>query len=100
MNRSELISRAITFFTTKNYKTQTQTDYVVVFESESREVNWVIFLVLCCLGIIGAAIYYYFFCPKHQVTVSLSGEMEVKVTAIGNTEQAKKDAADFMKIIQ
>jgi uncharacterized membrane protein YvbJ len=97
MDRQELIARAIPFFTTKSYTLQTQTDYVVTFESQNREVNWVIVLVLCCLGIIPAVIYYYFFTYKHQVTLSLSGATDIKVAAIGNTEQAKKDAGEFMQ---
>ena len=49
MNRQEILGRAIPFFATKSYAVQTQTDYVVAFESQSRDVSWVIFLVLCCL---------------------------------------------------
>jgi hypothetical protein len=97
MDRQELFGRAIPFFTSRSYAVQTQTDYVVTFESENRDVNWLIFLFLCCFGIIPAAIYYYWFTHKHQVTISLSGTTEVKVTAIGNTEQAKKDAGEFMQ---
>jgi uncharacterized membrane protein YvbJ len=99
MNRQEILGRAIPFFATKSYAVQTQTDYVVAFESQSRDVSWVIFLVLCCLGLIPAVIYYYWFTHQHQVTVSLSGATDIKVTAIGNTEQAKKDAAEFMKTL-
>jgi uncharacterized membrane protein YvbJ len=99
MDRQEILGRAIPFFATKSYAVQTQTDYVVAFESQSRDVSWVIFLVLCCLGLIPAVIYYYWFTHQHQVTVSLSGATDIKVTAIGNTEQAKKDAAEFMKTL-
>jgi hypothetical protein len=99
MDRQELFVRAIPFFTSRNYAVQTQTDYVVVFESQDRDVNWLIFLFLCCFGIIPAAIYYYWFTHQHQVTISLSGVPEVKVTAIGNTEKAKKDAAEFMQTL-
>jgi hypothetical protein len=97
MDRQEVIGRAIPFFTTRTYALQTQTDYVITFESQNREVDWLIVLVLCCLGIIPAAIYYYFFTHKHQVTLSLSGANDIKITAIGNTEQAKKDASEFMQ---
>ena len=97
MDQQELIGRAVPFFTSKSYTLQTQTDYVVTFESQSREVNWLIVLVLCCLGIIPAAIYYYFFTQKHHVTLSLSGTTGIRLAAIGNTEQAKKDAAEFMQ---
>jgi hypothetical protein len=96
MNRQELIGRAIPFFTAKSYAVQTQTDYLIAFQSQNRDVNWFIFVILCCLGIIGAAIYYFWFTHQHQVTISLSGATDVKVTAIGNTEHAKKDAAEFM----
>jgi len=99
MNREEIFGRAIPFFATKTYAVQTQTDYVIAFESQNRDVNWIIFLVFCCLGLIPAVIYYYWFTHKHQVTVSLSGPTDTKVTAIGNTEQAKKDAAEFMRTL-
>jgi len=99
MDRQELFGRAIPFFTSRNYAVQTQTDYVVSFESQNRDVNWWIFLIFCCLGIIGAAIYYFWFTHKHQVTISLSGATDLKVSAIGNTEQAKKDVTEFMKSI-
>jgi endogenous inhibitor of DNA gyrase (YacG/DUF329 family) len=96
MDRQEIFGRAIPFFATKTYAVQTQTDYVIAFESQNRDVNWIIFLVFCCLGLVPAVIYYYWFTHSHQVTVSLSGSTDIKVTAIGNTEQAKKDAAEFM----
>ena len=99
MNRQELFARAIPFFTTKSYAVQAQTDYVISFQSQDRDVSWVIFFVFCCLGIVPAIVYYYWFTHQHQITVSLSGEQELKVTAIGNTEQARKDAAEFMQTI-
>jgi hypothetical protein len=97
MDRQELIARAVPFFTAKKYAVQTQTDYLIAFQSQDRDVNWIIFVVLCCLGLIGAVIYYYWFSQQHQVTVSISGFTDVKITAIGNTETAKKDAAEFMQ---
>jgi hypothetical protein len=100
MDRQEIFNRAIPFFAAKTYAVQTQTDYVIAFESQNRDVNWVIFLVFCCLGLIPAVVYYYWFSHQHQVTVSLSGPTDTKVTAIGNTEQAKKDAAEFMRTLQ
>ena len=99
MNRQEIFGRAIPFFAAKAYAVQTQTDYVIAFESQNRDVNWIIFLVFCCFGIIGAIVYYYWFTHNHQVTVSLSGPTDIKVTAIGNTEQAKIDAAEFMRTL-
>jgi hypothetical protein len=99
-DRQEIMGRAIPFFASRSYAVQTQTDYVIAFQSQNRDVNWIIFLVFCCLGLIPAVIYYYWFTHQHQVTVSLSGATDVKVNAIGNTEQAIKDAADFMKSMQ
>jgi hypothetical protein len=96
MDRQELFGRAIPFFAAKSYAVQTQTDYLIAFQSQNRDVNWFIFVVLCCLGLIGAVIYYYWFTHQHEVTISISGAPDVKVTAIGNTEQAKKDATEFM----
>lgn len=98
-DRQELFARAIPFFTTKNYAVQTQTDYVTSFQSQDRDVSWVIFLVFCCLGLIPAIVYYYWFTHQHQVTISLSGAPEINVTALGNTEKAKKDAAEFMQTL-
>jgi hypothetical protein len=71
--------------------------FVVI--SEKREVNWLIFLVLCCLGIIPAAIYYFLFYPRHQVTIAMTGQEEVSAVVTGTTEDAKKDAAEFQKLI-
>lgn len=98
--RKEIFSRAIPFFTTKGYQPQTQTDYMITFQSENREVNWILLIILLCCGILLGVIYYFFFCPKHQVTLSLDGDDNVKVTALGNTGQAKIDSAEFMSIIQ
>jgi len=99
MDRNEVIQRAIPFFTSKKYQVQTQTDYLVTFQSEEREVNWIIFLVFCCMGLLLAIIYYYIFCLKHQVTISMSGNTEVQITSSGNTEQAKKDAVEFVNLL-
>ena len=99
MDRQELFGRAIPFFTSRSYAVLTQTDYVVSFESQNRDVSWAIFLILCCLGLIPAVVYYYWFTHKHQVTISLSGVTDVKVTAIGNTDQAKKDVSEFMQTL-
>jgi len=99
MDRNAVIQRAIPFFTSKKYQVQTQTDYLVTFQSEEREVNWIIFLVFCCMGLILAIIYYYIFCLKHQVAISMSGNTEVQITASGNTEQAKKDAVEFINLL-
>ncbi len=96
-SRAEIFAKAIPFFSTKDYAVRTQTDYLIAFESQKRDVSWVIFLVLCCLGILPAIIYYYWFTHLHQVTVSLSGTTDVTVTCIGNTAQAKNDAAEFMR---
>ena len=99
IGREEFFGRAIPFFTSKKYAIQAQTDYVIIFESQDRDVNWLIFVILCCCGIILGVIYYYWFTHKHQVTLSLSGTTEVNVTAIGNTKQAKKDAGEFIQSI-
>ncbi|MEN6443993.1 MAG: zinc ribbon domain-containing protein [Methanoregula sp.] len=96
--RSEIFEKAIPFFATKKYAIQTQTDYLISFESQDRDVNWIIFVIFCCCGLIPAAIYYYWFTHKHQITISLSGATDVHASAIGNTDQAKKDAAEFMKM--
>lgn len=100
MDRKELFSRAIPFFTVKGYQPQTQTDYFITFLSESREVNWILLIVLLCCGIIPGIIYYYVFCHKHQVTISISGDTEVHITAIGNTETAEKNADEFTSTIR
>ena len=97
ISRQEFFNRATPYFASKGYSLQTQTDYVIAFLSPDRDVNWIIFLVLCCLGIVGALLYYFLFTHQHQVTITLDGNAaQVKVTAIGNTEKAKEDAAAFM----
>jgi hypothetical protein len=98
--RSQIFEKAIPFFAAKKYAIRAQTDYLISFESQERDVNWLIFIILCCCGLIPAAIYYYWFTHNHQITLSLSqsGDTEVNVNVIGNTEQAKKDSAEFMKI--
>lgn len=97
--RQQIVERAIPFFSAKKYAVRTQTDYLVAFESQDRDVNWIIFVIFCCLGLIPAAIYYFWFTHNHQVTVSLSqpAENQVTVNAIGNTIQANKDATDFIR---
>ncbi|OPX62205.1 MAG: hypothetical protein A4E34_00586 [Methanoregula sp. PtaU1.Bin006] len=97
-SRTEIIERAIPFFAAKKYAVQAQTDYFVSFESQDRDVSWLIFIVFCCLGLIPAIVYYYWFTHNHQVTVSLGGTTPVTMNVIGNTAQAKKDAAEFMQL--
>lgn len=96
ISRNELFDRAIPFFSAKKYSVIAQTDYVISFESQDRDVSWVIMVVLCCIGLIPAAIYYFWFTHQHQVTLTISGTDQVSVNAIGNTSKAKKDAAEFM----
>jgi len=97
-SRIEIIERALPFFAAKKYAVKAQTDSFVSFESQDRDVNWLIFVVFCCLGLIPAVIYYYWFTYNHQVTVTLSGTPEVSLNVIGNTDQAKKDAAEFLQL--
>jgi hypothetical protein len=99
MDRDFIINRAIPFFTAKKYHLQTRTDDILVFQSEEREVNWIIFLVLCCLGILWAVIYYFVFCQKNQVTLSLSGGDNLQVTTSGNSDKARKDGEEFVKLL-
>lgn len=99
MDRKTAIDKAIPFFSSREYHLQTQTDNLLVLQTEKREVNWLIVVVLCCLGIIPAIIYYYVFAPKHSVTVSISGEKDATVTVSGNTDKAKKDADEFKKVL-
>jgi len=93
MNKKEIVDNAISFFTSKDYSIQTQTDSMLVFESSKREANWLVVIILCCIGIIPGIIYYFGFSPKHKVTISITSTG--KVTATGNTDQAKKDAGEF-----
>jgi predicted nucleic acid-binding Zn-ribbon protein len=96
-SRPEIFEKAIPFFAAKKYAVRAQTDYLVSFESQDRDVNWLIFVVFCCLGLIPAVIYYYWFTHNHQITLTLSGTTDVSINVIGNTDQAKKDAEEFMK---
>lgn len=72
MLKSELVSKAISFFTANGYQVQTQTEMLFVVISKKRQVNWLIFLILFCLGIIPAAIYYFLFSPRHEVTIAMT----------------------------
>ena len=96
LTKSAIIDKAVAFFTSKDYSIQTQTESIVIFKTEKREVNWAIVFVLCCLGILPALIYYFFFSEFHRVTLSLAAEdKNTTVTATGNTGKAKKDAEEF-----
>ena len=100
MDRNEFFAKAVPFFAAKKYEVQTQSDYLSVFQSQEREVSWIVFVVLCCLGILPGVIYYYVFCYKHSVTISISGKEEISITATGNTDKAKADAAEFMTLLR
>jgi hypothetical protein len=97
-SRSEIFEKAIPFFAAKKYAVRAQTDYLVSFESQDRDVDWIIFIVFCCLGLIPAVIYYYWFTHNHQITLSLSGTTDLTMNVIGNTSQARTDAAEFMSL--
>lgn len=99
MERQELISRANSFFTNSGYHLQEQTDFIIVYQSKKRKINWAILMTLLCCLIIPGVFYYLFFCPRHQVTLSLKGDENVEVFTIGNTQEASKDAEKFMKTI-
>lgn len=99
MDRKTVIDKAIAFFSLREYHLQTQTDNLLVFQTEKREVNWSIVGVLCCLGLIPAIIYYYVITKKLNVTVSISGEKDATVTVSGNTIKAKKDADEFKRVL-
>lgn len=97
LSKSVVIDKAVGFFTSKGYSLQTQTESIVVFKSDKREINWLFFGILCCLGVIPALIYYYFMSDFHQITLSFATkEKKLSVTATGNTDRAKKDAAEFV----
>lgn len=97
LDKSVLIDKAVGFFSSKGYNLQTQTDSIVVFKSDKREVNWLFFGILCCIGIIPALIYYYFMTDFNQVTISFAVKgNRVSFTATGNTDRAKKDAGEFI----
>lgn len=98
VSRKEIIERAIPFFAAKKYAVRAQTDAFVSFESQDRDVDWIIFVVFCCLGLIPAIVYYYWFTHNHQVTLSLAGDTTVTMNVIGNTAQAIKDAAEFRQL--
>lgn len=98
VSRQDIIERAIPFFAAKKYAVKAQTDAFVSFESQDRDVDWLIFVVFCCLGLIPAVIYYYWFTHNHQITLSLTGSTEVTMNVIGNTVQAKSDAAEFQQL--
>lgn len=99
MDRKEAINKSVAFLVSKGYHIQTQTENLLVFQSDKRELNSILVFVLCCLGILPAVIYYFGFAPKHQVTVSISGEKSVTVTVTGNTSNAKKDAEELSKTL-
>lgn len=97
MEKNTIVERSISYFTAKKYNLQTRSEDVVVFQSDEREVNWILFGLLCCCGFLLIGLLYYFaFCQRHQVILSFSG---AQVTATGNTDQAKRDAVEFTQII-
>lgn len=94
----EVIELAIPFFSSKKYAVQAQTDSFVSFESPDRDVDWFIFVIFCCLGLIPAVIYYFWFTHNHRITITFSGTAEVSMNVIGNTSKAKMDAAEFLQL--
>ncbi len=97
-SRMEVIEVAIPFFSARKYTVQAQTDSFVSFESPDRDVDWFILVVFCCLGLIPAVIYYFWFTHNHRITLTFTGTTDVSMNVMGNTVQAKKDAADFMQL--
>jgi hypothetical protein len=99
MDREAIIAKAIPFFTGRAYQVQSQSDILAVFKSESRDVNWVVFIIACIFGLFPGIIYYIAFCPPHQVTLSISGDKDAKISVNGNTDKARRDAMDFLGMI-
>lgn len=101
MERSKIADTAVTFLSSRGYLLQTQTNNVLVLQTEKRELNWVILIVLCCLGLIPAIAYYFIFAPRHQVTISMSGEgADMNVIVTGNTDNAKRDASELSALLR
>jgi len=96
MVKSNKIDEAVSFFIGKDYTIKSQTQQIIVFQSEKKEVNWILVFALCCFGILPGLIYYFGFASYNIVTVSLAG---ARVTATGNTKRAKKDAREFMQLM-
>ena len=107
MSRQELFNRAVPFFAARQYAVVAQSDYLISFQSQNRDVSWVIIIILCCfcwtfIGILLLIIYYFMLCHQHQVTISINNasSTEVTFTAMGNTDEARKDAGEFVASIQ
>jgi hypothetical protein len=103
MTRQELFNRAVPFFAARQYSVNAQSDYLISFQSQNKDVNWIIIVILCCfawsgIGLIALLIYYFMLCHNHQVTISISdaSASEVTFTTIGNTDEARKDAGEFI----
>jgi hypothetical protein len=101
LDKSHAIDALNAFFAPKGYMLVSRSDNVYVFQSEKREINWVVILVLCCLGVIWAIIYYFIFAQKHQVTVSFfEQDGTLKVSATGNTKESREFAAEAANMVR
>jgi uncharacterized membrane protein YagU involved in acid resistance len=95
LKKTDLISQANARMGASNFTVLTQTESSIVFQG-GKDINWFLFVLLLCLVVVGAIIYYVV-SKNSQVIVNWSqtnGALEV--TASGNTKKAQAVASSFL----
>jgi|GEM_PF-5953263 len=92
---SEVHEKAVAFFSSLNYNVSSSTDNMLVF-SGGKDLNWIIFIILLCLGIL-LGLVYYLLAKEKTVTLTFKTQKgKTIVNAVGSCEEARKDGQKFL----
>ena len=93
--KKDIFTRANAQLGAANYNIVSQTETSIVYNG-GKAINWVVFVLLLCLVLIGAIIYY-LIAKEHQVVLNImpvNGNIEV--TGSGNTTKAQQVVNTFI----
>ncbi len=99
LSPTDVKQRATEALTPQGYTIRTTSETQVVYE-DGRDVNWIVFVLLLLCIIVGAIIYYFLACKKHEIIVSIRPDgtgSEVNVTS--TTSKSSNDGNSFLNTL-
>jgi hypothetical protein len=92
----EVKQRASDLFSALGYSTKTSSENQIVYE-DGRDVNWLYFVLLLLCVLVGAIIYYFIVCKKHEVIINVRAEGQgSEVTVSSTTSKSSMDSNNFI----
>lgn len=92
----EVKQRASDTFSALGYSTKTSSETQITYE-DGRDVNWLYFVLLLICILVGAIIYYFIVCKKHEIILNVRAEGQgSEVTISSTTPKSSMDANNFI----